>query len=75
MYRINSSPKTHKEKVLGIQKQVRDYQSQGDGKGMVMVWSGSGGSGSVSQTRSKLYPVSVNLVDVLDIDTERRVVR
>ena len=75
MFKLNSSPTKHKEKVLGIQRQVRDYQSRGDGRGMCTARSDWQQPPAASQERSKMYPVRVNLVDILDIDTERRTVR
>ena len=34
-FKLNSAPKKHEDKVQGIQKQVREYQTRGDGrKGM-----------------------------------------
>lgn len=71
MFKINSAPKKHKEKVLSIQRQVRDYQSRGDGKGMCEVSPAQG----EQEQGAKVNPVKLNLVDILDIDTERRVVR
>ena len=70
MFKLNSSPKKHKEKVLAIQKQVREYQSRGDGRRMCTV-----SPYQEQEAGAKLSPVKLNLVDILDIDTERRVVR
>ena len=71
VFKLNSAPKKHKEKVLSIQKQVREYQSRGDGKGMCAVSPAQ----EAQEASAKVHPVKLNLVDILDIDTERRVVR
>ena len=71
VFKLNSAPKKHKEKVLSIQKQVREYQSRGDGKGMCAVSPAQ----EAQEDGAKVHPVKLNLVDILDIDTERRVVR
>ena len=71
VFKLNSAPKKHKEKVLSIQKQVREYQSRGDGKGMCAVSPAQ----EAQEEGAKVHPVKLNLVDILDIDTERRVVR
>ena len=70
VFKLNSAPKRHKEKVLNIQKQVRDYQSRGDGKGMCAV-----SPAQEHEAGAKAHPVKLDLVDILAIDTERRVVR
>ena len=54
VFLLNSRPSKHREKVAGLQRQVREYRARGQS--------------------SKMFPVKINLVDILEIDTRRRVV-
>ena len=73
VFLLNSRPSKHREKVAGLQRQVREYQARGETRAMCAEksdWS----QGEHSEARSKMYPVKINLVDILEIDTRRRVV-
>lgn len=76
VFALSSAPTKHKEKVADIQKQVREYQSNGEGKGMCTARPGwQTISPQNMNYKTKMYPIKVNLVDVLEIDTARRTVR
>ncbi|TRY79718.1 hypothetical protein TCAL_01985 [Tigriopus californicus] len=70
-----SAPKKHDERVKYVQKQVRDWQTLGKGRKMCTArpqWM------SISQQKinykSTSYQVEVNLMDILNIDTDKMVV-
>jgi len=76
VFALSSAPKKHKEKVADIQKQVREYQTDGDGKGMCTARPGwQTISPQNMEYKNKMYPIKINLVDILEIDTDRRTVR
>jgi len=76
VFALSSAPTKHKEKVAGVQKQVRDYQLNGKGKGMCTARPGwQTISPQNMDYKAKMYPINVNLVDILEIDTDRRTVR
>lgn len=76
VFAMSSAPTKHKEKVAEIQKQVRDYQVNGKGKGMCTARPGwQTISPQNMEYKAKMYPINVNLVDILDINTEKRTVR
>ena len=55
---------------------MRAYQSQGERKGMCTARPGwQTISPQNMNYKTKMYPIKVNLVDVLEIDTARRTVR
>ena len=55
---------------------MREYQSNGEGKGMCTARPGwQTISPQNMNYETKMYPIKVNLVDVLEIDTARRTVR
>ena len=70
---LHSSPSNHREKVAALQRQVREYQARGETRAMAAdksVWAQE----SDTESRAKVYPVKINLVDILHIDISRRVV-
>merc|ERR1719150_654145 len=73
---MSSAPTKHKEKVLGIQRQVREYHANGEGRGMC---TGRPGWQTISpqnmEYKKKMFPININLVDILKIDPDRRTVR
>ena len=73
VFLLNSRPSKHREKVAGLQRQVREYQTRGETRAMCAAKSGWS-QGEQSETSSKMYPVKINLVDILEIDVRRRVV-
>ena len=76
VFALSSAPTKHKEKVAYVQQQVREYHSEGKGKGMCTARPGwQTISPQNMNYKARMYPIEVNLVDVLEIDTEARTVR
>ena len=76
VFAMSSAPTKHKEKVADIQRQVREYHARGEGKGMCTARPGwQTISPQNMEYKAKMYPISINLVDILKIDPERRTVR
>ena len=69
VFRLNSSPGKHKEKILSIQKQVQDSNGRGQ-----LCFSTSSSTDDKSTKSSVPIKVS-SLVDILEIDVDRRLVR
>ena len=64
------------EKVQIFVFEVREYQAQGEKKGMCTARPGwQTISPQNMNYKTRMYPIKVNLVDILEIDTERRTVR
>ena len=72
---MGSAPDKHQEKVDFVQKQVLDWQTNGNGRKMCTArptW--------MSITQQKItykdnaYRVKVNLMDILSVDTEEKFV-
>ena len=63
MFALASAPTKHKEKVASIQKQVREYQTNGEGKGMC---TGRPGWQTISpqnmEYKNKMYPINVSAI-------------
>ena len=71
-----SAPEKHQEKVAYVQQQVLDWQTEGHGRKMCTArptWM------SITQQtityKDHAYRVQVNLMDILEIDTDRKIVR
>jgi len=71
-----SAPRKHQERVDFVQKQVLDWQKFGDGRKMCTArptWM------SISQQKitykDKAYRVQINLMDILEINEEKKYVR
>lgn len=76
VFALSSAPTRHKEKVADVQRQVREYHSEGAGRGMCTARPGwQTISPQNMNYKAKMYPIKVNLVDILEIDTEGRTVR
>ena len=55
--------------------QVREYRARGETRAMTAAKSDWAQEASeASEARTKMYPVKINLVDILEVDTRRRVV-
>ncbi|XP_046455631.1 delta(24)-sterol reductase-like [Daphnia pulex] len=76
IFKLNSAPKKHDERVKFVQKQVREWNQQGRNTPMCTARPGWQ-TISFRQPKYKktLFNVKVNLMDVLEIDTERKTVR
>jgi len=76
VFALSSAPSKHKEKVANIQKQVREYHTTGSGKGMCTARPGWQTISPQNMSyKSKMHPIEVNLVDILEIDAENKTVR
>ncbi|XP_023348946.1 delta(24)-sterol reductase [Eurytemora carolleeae] len=76
VFALSSAPSKHREKVAFVQSQVRDYQTKGEGKGMCTARPGWQTISPQNMSyKQRMYPIQVNLVDVLEIDAERKTVR
>ena len=65
-----------KEMEISICFEVREYHSQGEKKGMCTARPGwQTISPQNMNYKTRMHPIKINLVDVLEIDTERRTVR
>ena len=76
IFKLFSAPKLHEWRVKQVQKQIRDWNNGGR-KGK-MCTSRPGWmtvSLRVGQYKKNLQKISVNLMDVLEVDTTRCVVR
>ncbi|XP_043236825.1 delta(24)-sterol reductase-like [Amphibalanus amphitrite] len=76
IFRLSSAPKNHVGKVHSIQVQVKRWRAQGMRAPMCTARPGWQ-TISFRQPKYKktFHKIDVNLVDILDIDTERQVVR
>jgi len=76
VFALSSAPSKHKEKVAEVQKQVREYHRVGGGVGMCTARPGWQTISPQNMSyKNKMFPIKVNLVDILEIDTEERTVR
>ena len=61
VFALSSAPTKHKEKVAGIQKQVREYQTNGEGKGMCTARPGwQTISPQNMEYKNKMYSINVS---------------
>ncbi|KAK4014273.1 hypothetical protein OUZ56_026805 [Daphnia magna] len=76
IFKLNSAPKKHDERVKFVQQQVREWNQQGRSTPMCTARPGWQ-TISFRQPKYKktLFNVKVNLIDVLEIDTEKKTVR
>jgi len=76
IFKLNSAPEKHQERVQYIQKQVREWQKQGC---QTQMCTARPGWQTMSFRRGKykktMFNVAVNLMDILEIDTEKKTVR
>lgn len=76
VFAMSTAPHKHKEKVADIQKQIREYHTNGEGRGMCTARPGwQTISPQNMDYKAKMYPININLVDILKIDPDRRTVR
>ncbi|XP_065566869.1 delta(24)-sterol reductase-like [Artemia franciscana] len=76
IFNLNSAPKHHDKKVKDVQRQVRKWKEEGRKTPMCTARPGwqtvSFRKGKYKKT---MFNVKVNLMDVLDIDVEKKIVR
>jgi len=76
IFKLNSAPKKHDQRVKYVQKQVNKWREQGRQTPMCTARPGwqtmSFRQGKYKKT---MFQVAVNLIDILEIDTEKKTVR
>ena len=73
VFKLNSAPSKHAEKVRHVQKQVREWKDQGSGRPMCTARPGwQTISPQNMDYKKRMHQIHVNLVDVLDIDANKR---
>ncbi|XP_012941138.1 delta(24)-sterol reductase [Aplysia californica] len=76
VFALSSAPKQHDKRVQQIQKQVRDWNDQGRQNRMCTARPGwatmSFRRGLYKHT---LHNIEINLIDILNVDTQREIVR
>lgn len=74
--KLHSAPRQHNLRVLNIQAQVREWKKEGQ---KTYMCTGRPGwltvSLRVGKYKKTLKNITINLMDVLEVDTEKRVVR
>lgn len=76
IFKLHSAPKRHDAKVAGIQKQVRQWKESGSKTKMCTARPGwQTMSFRKPMYKKSSYQINCNLVDVLEVDTDRKVVR
>lgn len=73
---MSSAPKNHAKKVADIQRQVRDWKDSGDPRPMCTARPGWQTISPQNMAyKERMRGIRVNLVDILEIDTDKRLVR
>ncbi|KAJ8950390.1 hypothetical protein NQ314_007929 [Rhamnusium bicolor] len=76
VFKLSSAPKQHDKKVKHVQKQVRDWNNNGQKTQMCTARPGWQMMSFRRPIYKKtMYNVKVNLVDILEVDTEKQIVR
>lgn len=76
IFRMNSAPEKHDEKVRGVQQQVQKWRANGGRTPMCTARPGwMAVSLRVGIYKNHLQNIDVNLIDILQVDTVRKVVR
>lgn len=76
IYKLFSAPKLHEERVKQVQKQIRNWNN--DGRRGKMCTARPGWmtvSLRIGQYKKNLRKIAINLMDVLEVDTKRGLVR
>ncbi|XP_043855877.1 delta(24)-sterol reductase [Dromiciops gliroides] len=75
VFRLNSAPRQHRQRVQHIQKQVREWKEEGS---KTFMCTGRPGWLTVSLRVGKYKKthknIMINLMDILEVDTERQIV-
>ena len=73
VFKMNSAPKKHAEKVKRVQRQVREWKDSGSRQPMCTARPGwQTMSPSNMDYKKKMHQIEINLVDVLEINTDKR---
>lgn len=76
IFALNSAPTSHAKKLRDIQKQIRKYHASGSQAGMCTARPGwQTVSPQNMNYKNKMFGIHLNLVDILEVDVERKVVR
>lgn len=76
VFRLNSAPSKHLDKVREVQRQVREWKESGSQQTMCTARPGwQTMSPQNMDYKKRMYAIRVNLVDVLDINTEKLTVK
>jgi len=76
VFQMNSAPSQHVEKVKSVQKQVQEWNDAGSMQPMCTARPGwQTISPQNMDYKKRMYQVSINLVDIVKIDTEKRTVK
>ncbi|XP_055605837.1 delta(24)-sterol reductase-like [Uranotaenia lowii] len=76
IFKLHSAPKSHDAKVAAIQRQVRKWKDSGSTSKMCTARPGwQTMSFRKPMYKKSSYQINCNLVDVLEVDTDKRVVR
>ena len=69
VFKLNSAPKKHNEKVRNVQRQVREWADSGSTRPMCTARPGWQTISPQNMTyKNRMHQVSVNLVDILEIE-------
>uniref|UniRef100_A0A9L0RPH1 Delta(24)-sterol reductase n=1 Tax=Equus caballus TaxID=9796 RepID=A0A9L0RPH1_HORSE len=76
VFKLNSAPRLHEQRVRNIQKQVREWKEQGS---KTFMCTGRPGWLTVSLRVGKYKKthknIMINLMDILEVDTKKQIVR
>uniref|UniRef100_A0A0B7AT95 Delta(24)-sterol reductase n=1 Tax=Arion vulgaris TaxID=1028688 RepID=A0A0B7AT95_9EUPU len=76
VFALSSAPKQHEKKVQNVQRQVRKWNERGR---MNQMCTARPGWATMSFRRglykNNLHNIDINLIDILEVDTEREIVR
>lgn len=76
IFKMNSAPTKHLQKVKDVQKQVRQWRDNGSIKPMCTARPGwQTMSPQNMDYKNRMHKINVNLVDVLEINTSKRTVK
>lgn len=76
IFQMNSAPRMHDSRVKEVQRSVKEWQKTNGGHRMCTARPGwSTISIRVGKYKKNMKKIKIDLMDVLDVDTERRIVR
>ncbi|XP_022101668.1 delta(24)-sterol reductase-like [Acanthaster planci] len=76
VFQMNTAPQKHDERVRDIQRQVREWKADGEKRPMCTARPGyQTVSLRIGKYKKTHHKININLVDILEVDTDRRVVR
>lgn len=76
IFQLNSAPKKHASRVAEVQGQVKEWHKTAQGKKMCTARPGwSSISPRLGQYKDNMRKININLMDVLEVDVKRKIVR